>query len=60
MNNKKYRHPRKVRTCDRCEECIPLGEGDHICSLTGEIVLEDYIPTEYFAQCNEKRENHEY
>ena len=33
---------------DICEHCMYIGEGDSMCEITGEIVLEDWIPTDDF------------
>ena len=33
---------------DICPECFYIGEGDSFCTLTGEIVLCDWKPTEEF------------
>ncbi len=33
---------------DRYPNCTYIGEGDSYCDMIGEIVLEDWMPTEYF------------
>lgn len=42
--------------CEECDNLIPIGEGDHICSECGvpEIVICDYEPTEHYMMCNGK------
>lgn len=42
--------------CEECINCIPLGEGDHLCdeSPTMELVMEGYVPTEEYGWCNGK------
>ena len=53
--NKKHK---KVcyKNCLECNNCIPIGEGDHICDKGSVpfIVLDDYCPTEFFGACNDK------
>ena len=38
-------------TCFDCENCIPIGEGDHLCDCMMALVLEDYSPTDDFLGC---------
>lgn len=33
---------------DKCPNCQYIGEGDSYCDAIGEIVLDDWTPTEYF------------
>ncbi len=33
---------------DTCPNCQYIGEGDSYCDAIGEIVLEDWLPTEHF------------
>jgi len=33
---------------DKCPHCLYIGEGDSVCDLVMEIVLDDWIPTEYY------------
>ena len=57
-NRKKYRKfknrkrpmTKEVR-CDSCSHCIYVGEGGYICDLNNEIVIEDWIPTEEYYNC---------
>lgn len=51
-NKKKSNNKNKV--CMNCENCIPIGEGDHICDEHMVMVLEDYFPTEDFLYCGGK------
>lgn len=39
--------------CLTCFNCIPVGEGDHICSECGEpvVVISDYAPAEDYLKC---------
>lgn len=51
---------KKYAGCESCENCIPIGEGDHICyECDGDepalLVLEDYTPTKNYLACNGKR-----
>ena len=52
---KSIKIPRKkvYRDCFNCINMLPIGEGDHICSVNPLImVLEDYGPTEDYCFCN--------
>lgn len=42
----------KKRNCLDCDSCMSIGEGDHFCDEIGEVVLEDYAPSEHFCGCN--------
>lgn len=40
--------------CLTCENCIPIGEGDHVCFEALDdpvLVLEDYEPTDNYFAC---------
>lgn len=40
--------------CETCFNCIPIGEGDHICDECGGesvLVISDYIPTDDYLKC---------
>ena len=39
--------------CINCENCIPIGEGDHICTELDEpiLVIEEYEPTDDYFAC---------
>ena len=39
--------------CIDCEECLPIGEGDHWCSKMEKIVIEDYVPNENYQCCED-------
>ena len=47
------------RSCMTCMNCIPIGEGDHICDEAEDsddvLVLEDYTPAEAYMWCKGKR-----
>lgn len=42
--------------CEYCGNCIPIGEGDHVCNECGEpvIVISDYEPAEDYLKCGGK------
>lgn len=40
--------------CNNCEHCQYLGEGDHWCDETDEIVLDAWEPTDKFMCCGGK------
>lgn len=42
---------KKCKRCEGCSNCIPLGEGDHLCDESNELVMVDYLPTEYYGGC---------
>lgn len=40
--------------CINCENCIPIGEGDHVCFEASEdpiLVLDEYEPTDDYFAC---------
>ena len=45
---------REVQGCFECRHFIALGEGGHLCDVCGEVLTEDYEPTEYFYFCRGK------
>lgn len=47
---------RSEASCLTCSNCIPIGEGDHICNECGElvIVISDYAPAEDYLKCGGK------
>lgn len=47
---KKRKNP-KPKDCFTCDSCIYVGEGDHWCDETHEIVIEDFIPNENYLCC---------
>ena len=55
-NKRKNRHIKThnkvgLKCCLNCANCIPIGEGDHLCDELMELVLEDYTPTDKFYGC---------
>lgn len=51
-SHKKEKNARKVvKCCNTCANCIPIGEGDHICDEMQELVLEEYMPTDSYYIC---------
>ena len=43
---------RDRQCCETCANCIPIGEGDHICSMKPtRIVLEDYNFSDDYFWC---------
>lgn len=53
---------RKAPTCETCDNCIAIGEGDHICyevkSDDGNpavVVISDYLPTKDYLKCGGKK-----
>lgn len=41
-------------TCETCEHCIYVGEGDSICDEFGCLIKEDFSPTDDYFCCNGK------
>lgn len=41
-----------IKICNTCENCLPIGEGDHICDVHQVLVLDDYIPADDYYICN--------
>lgn len=43
--------------CEYCSNCIPIGEGDHICTEQDmpKIVFSDYTPTEDYLCCKGRK-----
>lgn len=41
-----------AKCCENCDNCVPIGEGDHVC-IAGEpvLILDDYEPTEDYYYC---------
>lgn len=53
---------RRIAACETCDNCIAIGEGDHICyeveSDDGEpatMVISEYVPTEEYLKCGGKK-----
>ena len=46
-----------VKDCWSCDACLYVGEGDHWCDETHEIVIEDFIPNENYLCCQRERKN---
>lgn len=45
---------KKFKTCDRCEHCIYIGEGDYICDKgLPFICMEEHSPSTYYGACND-------
>lgn len=45
--------------CPSCSYCLPIGEGDHICSKYSVpiLVLNNYEPTQYYNYCQQNKQN---
>ncbi len=41
--------------CLECDNCLPIGEGDHFCDVVMNLVLENYQPTAHYGSCVKKR-----
>jgi len=49
------KNKKKVVTCEMCDNCIPIGEGDHLCDECQEIVISEYSPTDEYLKCGGKK-----
>lgn len=50
MAKKNYKQYEQM--CETCINCLPIGEGDHICDATTPVmVIEDYAPTDDYYWC---------
>lgn len=41
----------KEKCCYDGDHCIYIGDGDHLCDVDNEIVVNDWEPTEEFYHC---------
>ena len=44
-----------TKVCETCGNCIPIGEGDHLCDDCLEVVISGYYPTDEYLKCKGKR-----
>ena len=44
---------KEIKGCEYCENCVPIGEGDHMCFECGEpqMVISEYAPTDKYMVC---------
>lgn len=49
---------RRIAACETCDNCIAIGEGDHICHEVesddgnpATVVISEYAPTEEYLKC---------
>ena len=50
---KKKKKNNRPETCEQCENCVYIGEGDFICTLESPIIImEDFCPNENYMYCN--------
>ncbi len=52
--HKKAEHQGCDRNCYNCNNCEYVGEGGYMCSMSNDIVIEDWQPTEDFNSCKGK------
>lgn len=43
------------KSCETCGKCIPIGDGDHICSESNDMVVSDYTPTDAYFSCGGRK-----
>lgn len=52
----KKKKNKTVKCCEMCENCNPIGEGDHICDEDPmKMVLENYAPTDDYLWCQGRK-----
>lgn len=53
MKNNKRNNKKQNIGCEFCSNCIPIGEGDHICDGydVPKMVISDYMPTDEYLVC---------
>ena len=54
MSKRKRKHPECKRNCHNCNNCVYIGEGDYMCSMSNDIVIENWQPTEDYYSCEGK------
>lgn len=54
IRKQKNKQMMNCRICNNCAHCQYIGEGDSICDITYECVLEDWEPTDNFMKCDGK------
>lgn len=52
--HKKSNTPECDRNCYNCNYCEYICEGDYMCSMSNDIVIEDWEPTGDFNSCKGK------
>lgn len=53
--NKRRRKPLSpMYNCYNCANCIYISNGDYLCSMSNDIVIEDWAPVEDFYSCKGK------
>lgn len=57
--SKKFNKRSKHKKCEVCDECIAIGEGDHLCGKTNKLVIEGYIPTDDYISCQHIKDSTE-
>ena len=47
----------KKAHCEYCSNCIPIGEGNHVCVTEDmpKMVLTDYAPAEHYLWCRGRK-----
>lgn len=54
MGKHKRKNPELNKNCYNCNNCEYIGDGGYICSMSNDIVIEDWQPTEDFNSCGGK------
>lgn len=38
------------KNCNTCAHCVYVGDGDYICNTLMTVVLEEFVPSDYFVR----------
>lgn len=41
-----------MKDCYSCDNCVYIGEGDHMCDVNNMLVLDDFMPTDNYFWCD--------
>lgn len=51
MTQKKKKPITDEVNCFNCNNCTYIAEGDHICDMDNEFIIEAWLPNEHFYHC---------
>lgn len=56
MKNKKVaKKDKQPRSCQTCDSCLYVGEGDSFCDVLEVLVMEDHFPSNNYNSCKGKK-----
>lgn len=58
MKKQKYKKASELKSCEQCEHCIHLGEGDYLCDFIGDVfdLFEDSYVQCQLCGCQDAQE----